>query len=85
MVVSLVDRKVQQQNEVNTEIVEMLEDWLRHAKQGDIRGVALACTLRNGEVMTQCSSTDDFPGVAGAIAILQFRHLEGRPAAKDWE
>ena len=84
-VVSLKPSKVTFAEKVNAETVAMLETWLEKAKQGKLDGIAMAGALRNGEIITAYSPTDNVHQITAALAILQHRRLETRTPAEGWE
>lgn len=84
-VVSLKPSKVTFAEQVNEETVRTLETWLEKAKQGKLDGIAIAGALRNGEIMTAYTPTDNSHQITAALAILQHRRLETRTPAEGWE
>lgn len=62
--------------EVNEEIVEMLEELITRAKEGEFCGFAWAASLPNGSFKTAFTTTTDHPHLVAAIATLQHRMID---------
>lgn len=71
--------------EVNTDTVKCLEEWLEKAKEGKLDGIAIAGAIRNGEIMTSFTKTNNYHQITAALAILQHRRLETRISIDTWE
>lgn len=84
-VVSLKPSKVTFAEEINLDTVECLETWLEKAKAGKLDGIAIAGALRNGEIMTSFTKTNNFHQITAALAIIQHRRLETRIILDTWE
>lgn len=61
--------------EANADAVEMLEELLKQAKAGDITGFAAAALLADRSAFTTWSSTEHWPSLIGAVAILHGRMI----------
>lgn len=84
-IVSLKPNKVEFAEKVNADTVKMLEEWLERAKEGKLDGIAIAGALRNGEIMTAYTKTDNYHQITAALAIIQHRRLETRTTLANWE
>lgn len=84
-IVSLKPNKVEFAEKVNADTVKTLEEWLEKAKDGRLDGIAICGALRNGEIMTSHTYTDNFHQITAGLAILQHRRLENRTIISSWE
>jgi hypothetical protein len=60
---------------VQEDTVEMLEDWLQRAREGQFDGVAICGVLKSGEVETNVAQHNQHPALIGAVTVLQTRLL----------
>lgn len=60
----------------NEETVAILREYLEMAERGEIVVAAVVGIEPNGASRTQCSASDHFQGLLGAISILQHRMIE---------
>lgn len=59
--------------QVQTEIVEVLEEWLADAKAGKFDGIAICGVLKGGSVETIVPCHNQHPALVGAAGILHYR------------
>lgn len=67
-------------NAPNQQTVDVLEDILAQARNGDVRFVALAIVTGNGGIRTEWTATDDAPRMLSAIMRLRTQF-----ATADWD
>lgn len=60
----------------NAEAISILEELLIQAKAGNVVGFAYAVVLPDGSSQTQCTFTDNFQQLLGAMRILEFRMID---------
>ena len=68
--------------EANQQTVDILTGLLEQAKSGEIVGFAYAAVLPDGSSQTQCTFTDNFQQLLGAMCILEFRMLSEARVSK---
>lgn len=69
-------RVVKPQEQGNKEAVEILTGLLEQAQRGEIVGFAYAAIMPSGDSQTQCTFTDNFQQLVGAMRILEFRMMD---------
>lgn len=58
-----------------TDTIEVLERMLERAKTGEVRSVAMVCTLGNRDVVTDWSNNNEFFALIGGVNWLKHRML----------
>lgn len=72
----IVDLKlVSREKEVSDDVVKVLEDTLRRAKEGNISGVMVCGILRDGGSFSAFSDTNEYSRMVGAMTICLYRRL----------
>jgi hypothetical protein len=59
--------------QVQTEIVEVLEAWLADAKAGKFEGIAICGVHKTGAVETNVPCHNQHPALIGAAGLLHYR------------
>lgn len=69
--------------EVVASVVQRLEELLTEAREGKITAVAIAALRTDRAISATWSETDDFAGLLGAVARLEYRLNAEQPMAEE--
>ncbi len=68
-------REVSREAEVNQDVVRILENTLKLAKEGEFDGIALAASRRNGGTHTHFSRSTNMTALVAGVSALQYDML----------
>lgn len=64
-------------SDVDSDVQKNVDKFLGHVKEGDVAGVAMAITFRNGKSVTFASKSEDRQKMLGSIVDLLFDYQSG--------